>query len=257
MGAMNKAKDPLLTHLRATHTPSAIRDRLQAGPAHSYLRDFLYGAVDGIVTTFAVVSGVAGAGLSSGVVIVLGAANLFADGFSMAVSNYLATRADRQLVERARQIEERHVDLFPEGEREEIRQIFSAKGLLGEDLEQVVAAVTSNRRRWIDTMITEEYGLPVEGPSPIRAAAVTFGAFILMGALPLISFIHALFSASPIEPYLASSIVAAMSFFIVGAIKGRFVLQKWYWAGAETLAVGGGAALLAYAAGVLLKSVAS
>ena len=86
----------------AAHTPEAVRERLLAAPRHSYLRDFVYGSVDGAVTTFAIVSGVAGAGLPGRVVIILGLANVAADGFSMAASNFLGTRAERQLLEQAR-----------------------------------------------------------------------------------------------------------------------------------------------------------
>ena len=93
--------DGLPSQSEADHSPAAIRRRLQAGPGHSYLRDFVFGAVDGTVTTFAVVSGAAGAGLPAGVVIVLGMANLLGDGFSMAVGNFLGTRADQQLRARA------------------------------------------------------------------------------------------------------------------------------------------------------------
>ena len=251
-------QDASAAKIRAMHTPAAIQDRLGAGPPRSYLRDFIYGAVDGIITTFAVVSGVAGAGLPSGVVIVLGTANLAGDGFSMAVSNYLGTRADRQLVERARRIEEKHITAYPDGEREEIRQIFQAKGLSGSDLEQMVSVVTSDRKRWINTMIQEEYGLTLEGACPWLAAAVTFGAFVLLGALPLISFVWQFFSPdSGIEPYFVSSFITGAAFFLVGAVKGRFVFQPWHWAGAETCIVGGAAAALAYLVGTALRGILS
>jgi len=221
----------------------------------SYLRDFIYGAVDGIVTTFAVVSGVAGGGLPSGAVLVLGAANLAGDGFSMAVSNYLGTRAERQLVARARHIEEQHIATYPDGEREEIRQIFRAKGLAGAQLEELVSWTTSDRNRWIDTMIREEYGLSIQGSSPLRAAFVTFSAFVLFGMLPLLPFIYRLVTHARAEAYMTSSIITGIAFFVVGALKGRYVLQKWYTAGAETLVVGGVAAALAYLVGVVLRGV--
>jgi len=75
------------------HTVDAIRERLAAGPHQNYLRDWIYGGIDGLVTTFAVVSGVVGAGFSPWVILVMGFANLFADGFSMAASNFLGTKA--------------------------------------------------------------------------------------------------------------------------------------------------------------------
>jgi VIT1/CCC1 family predicted Fe2+/Mn2+ transporter len=247
---------PTPSHLRASHTPDAIRRRLNVPPEPSYLRDAVYGAIDGAVTTFAVVSGVAGAGLSSNIVLVLGLANLVGDGFSMAAGNYLGTRADEQLRDRARQTEMRHIEQFPEGEREEIRQIFAAQGFTGDALERAVAVITSDPDRWIDMMLKDEYGLPMSSRNPVRAAVCTFIAFLIIGSLPLLPFVlDWLLPAGVPEPYAPSTALTASAFFLVGAAKSRFVSARWYWSGAETLLVGGAAAALAYGVGALLTTV--
>jgi VIT1/CCC1 family predicted Fe2+/Mn2+ transporter len=242
--------------LAEDHTPPAVAARLDAGRAPSYLHDFIYGAIDGAVTTFAVVAGVQGANLDEAVVIILGVANLIADGFSMAVSNYLGSRAERQRRERARREEQSHIREVPEGEREEIRQIFAAKGFEGDDLERVVAVITSDRELWTDTMMSEELGFSTTDPNEIRAALATLVAFITIGFLPLAVFVYDIVGIGDVaNPFVWSAVMTAFAFIVVGALKSRFVDQGWWRSGLETLAIGGLAAALAYAAGTALQGV--
>jgi VIT1/CCC1 family predicted Fe2+/Mn2+ transporter len=239
------------TPLQAQHTPAEIRARLGRGARHSYLGDAVLGAIDGCVTTFAVVSGVAGAGLPRGVALILGFANLLADGFSMAASNYQRNQAERERIEQARRTEERHIAEIPEGERKEIHEIFARKGFGGEVLDEIVRVITRDRRRWVDTMITEELGLRLVAPSPRRAAAVTFAAFCTAGLVPLLPFLLPL-ALTPAGMFVLSCLATAGTFMLVGAFKGHVLGRPRVRAGAETLLVGGAAAALAYGVGLAL-----
>ena len=240
-----------MSRLEHDHTEAAIAERLSA-VRHNYVRDFIYGGIDGSVTTFAVVSGVAGAELSVAVVLILGFANLAADGFSMAASNFLGTRAEQDDYRRLEKIEYRHIEHAPDGEREEIRQIYREKGFEGEDLEKAVALITADKDRWVKTMLTEEYGLPAEIRSPWKAAGATFAAFILCGLIPLAPY---LFRSS--GAFSASTVMTLATFFMIGSAKSRWSTTSWLRSGLETLLVGAIAAGFAYAAGVLLKGIAS
>ena len=241
--------------LAEQHTPRAIAKRLASAREPSYLHDFIYGAIDGAVTTFAVVAGVQGAQLDETVVIILGVANLIADGFSMAVSNFLGTRAERQRREQTRDEELRQIREFPEGEREEIRQIFRAKGFDGDDLERIVEVITADEELWLDTMMSEEHGLSETYPDELRAAASTFVAFVAVGAIPLLTFAYDLLIGEVADPFLWSAVLTGVAFFVVGALKAPFVGRSWVRSGLETLAIGGLAATLAYFTGVLLQNV--
>jgi len=232
------------------HSPDAIRRRLDSGPKHNYLRDWIYGGIDGSVTTLAVVTGVAGAQLSNWIILALGFANLFADGFSMAASNYLGTKAEHDDWRRLEQIENRHIEVAPEGEREEIRQIFARKGFEGNDLQRIVELVTADRERWVSTMLRDEYGLPHAVRSPWIAAFSTFTAFLICGLVPMVPY---LFVTE--HSFTMSVVLTGIVFVVIGSIKSRWSTSSWWHSGLTTLFVGAIAALLAYFAGVVVKQL--
>lgn len=234
------------------HSIEAIRTRLALGPRLNYLRDWIYGGIDGAVTTFAIVSGVVGAELSPGVILVLGFANLLADGFSMAASNFSGTRVEREELSQLEQVERRHISEDPDGEREEVRQIYRRKGFEGNDLERAVEILTSDRERWIQTMLTEEYGLPLEVRSPLLAATSTFSAFLVCGFVPILPF---LFDTA--HSFELSAVFTGLVFFAIGAVKSKWSPSSWWKSGLETFATGAVAALLAYGVGYFLKSLVS
>lgn len=238
--------------LEHEHSPEAIRKRLNAGPQTSFLRDWIYGGIDGAVTTFAVVSGVAGASLAGKVIVILGVANLVADGFSMAVGNYSGTQAERDEADHLRRVELRHIEVEPEGEREEIRQIFAAKGLEGKNLELVVEAITADPDRWVQTMLSEEYGLPSHVRSPFWAGVNTFLAFQVCGVVPLLPYLLGLE-----HPFTLAIAMTGLVFFAIGCVRSQWSALPWWRAGLGTLGMGGSAAALAYGIGHLLSRMVS
>ena len=145
----------------------------------------MYGGIDGTVTTFALVSGVVGAHLSSRVILILGGASLIADGFAMAAGNYLATRAEHEEFRYAEAVERRHIANAPEGEREEVREILRGLGIVGDLLERVVPAITADRDRWVRVMLRYEYGLPAAVRSQMSLFAPVFSLSIAPSSIHL------------------------------------------------------------------------
>lgn len=223
------------------------------------LEDFVYGATDGAVTTFAVVAGVIGASLSPSIVLILGFANLLADGFSMAIGNYLAVKAQREYIERVRKREEWEIDNLVEQEKQEIRDIYASKGFKEELLNEIVRVITSRRKVWVDTMMREELGLVEDSRRPRDSAVTTFAAFNAVGLVPLLPFtamfVIGSFAISAADAFTYSVIFTAAAFFLIGSVKGRVVRKPLLRSGLNTLLIGGIAASVAFTVGYLLNLI--
>lgn len=224
------------------------------------LGEFVYGGTDGAVTTFAIVAGVIGASLSPTIVLILGFANLFADGFSMAVGNYLATKSQKEYIERARKREEWEIDHLADQERREIHDIYAEKGFKDEILDEIVRIITSRRKVWVDTMMKEELGLIEDRKRPFDTALTTFVAFNAIGIIPLVPFMAMSLLrnnniAGASDAFVYSAVFTAAAFFAIGTIKGKIVQKSIVRSGFSTLMVGGIAAIVAFVVGYLLNSL--
>ncbi len=223
-----------------------------------YLGEFVYGAIDGTVTTFAVVAGATGAALSSGIVVVLGFANLLADGFSMACGNYLSEKTQRDFIKKERQREEWEIENVPEGEVNEIKEIMKKKGFRNKELDMAVKVITSDKKVWIDTMMSDELGLVESNKTPWKTAAVTYFGFLSIGVIPLLAYVFSYFFPVFAENTFGIAVVMTLAALVsIGVIK-RYVTKKDLWKTVlETLFVGGAAAVMAYYVGYLLRWIVS
>jgi VIT1/CCC1 family predicted Fe2+/Mn2+ transporter len=240
------------------HSPVAISAAMEehGSTSHQYIGDLVYGGLDGIVTTFAIVSGVAGAELGSDVILILGLANLFADGLSMAAGAYLSSKSEREYYQRERERETWEVEHLPEGERTELEELYRAKGYDPEDASALARIHSSDEKLWVDEMMVQELGLLPDERTPVFSALATLGSFVVSGSVPLVIYVLGLFiPINPVVSFAVSVVLSAIALFALGAAKVVVTERSWLRSGLEMLLVGGLAAGVAYLVGHLLSGL--
>ncbi|MEM5797429.1 MAG: VIT1/CCC1 transporter family protein [Candidatus Aenigmatarchaeota archaeon] len=213
------------------------------------ISDVILGGQDGLVNVLGVTLGVASATNDPLITLVAGLAATFAETISMAAVAYTSVKADRDYYQAERKLEEEEVEKMPEHEIEEIREIYAKKGFKGKLLNDVVKVITSNKKVWVDTMMTEELNLSLRfGGSPLKSALVVFIAALIGSLIPLIPF--ALFNLlSVANAVIVSVILSVIVLFIVGVIKARLTIGNWFTSGLELAVIGMSAAFAGYLIG--------
>ncbi|MCH6233209.1 VIT1/CCC1 transporter family protein [Cognataquiflexum rubidum] len=226
-----------------------------AGNIQNYLREFVYGGIDGAVTTFAVVAGAVGADLDTSIIIILGFANLLADGFSMSVGAYLSAKSEKENYKKHKNIEYWEVENIPDKERQEIVEIYQAKGFEGELLEKVVDVIVSDKDRWVNEMMKDELNMMEDSKSPFKIGLATLASFILIGLIPLIVYVYDLIWKTDIDLFFWTSLFTGLAFLVVGWLKSFVNQTNTLKSISETLLLGFLAALVAYFVGDFLESL--
>lgn len=242
----------------AAHTPERISEASEehAGEGLSYVGEMVYGGLDGVITTFAVVSGVAGANLGANVILIMGMANITADGFAMAMGAYLSAKSRREFYEREYEREMWEVENFPEGERQELRQIYAQRGYAGDDAEEMLNIETKNKQRWVEAMMVHELGLIPDSRSPAMIGLATFLSFAVAGFVPLLAFLLGLFvPISKSSAFAATVLLCGLTLFGLGAAKTIVTGLSALRSGIEMLLLGGLAGLVAYAVGHFMRGL--
>lgn len=218
----------------------------------SSIRDFVFGFGDGINTSLGIAAGVGGADVSSNFIILAALVGMFTGAKAMAVQNYLAVKSQRQLLNSEIAREEWEIENKPDLERQEIEDIYKAKGFSGKDLEMVVNKITSDKKVWLDTMLTEELKLNIEVVgNPLKSAFRMFGAFLVGGILPIIPFFF-------LEGYVPLAIAIGISLstsFLVGAVKSKLANMSILKGGLEMAGLGTGIALVGFGIGTELGNL--
>jgi predicted membrane protein (TIGR00267 family) len=220
----------------------------------SGLADIILGGQDGLVNVLGVILGVAAATSDSYIVLVAGLAATFAESVSMGAVAYTSTLAESDFYESELEREYRHISTVPDLERQEIREIYQDKGFKGDLLERIVDTITANRDVWVAVMMAEEHQLsPVQRRQALRAALVVGLSAIVGSLIPLLPFVFLSVKMSMV----VSTLIAALTLFLVGAYKARMTVGHPGRSGLEMAIIGTLSALVGYVVGVLLKVPAS
>jgi len=218
----------------------------------SSIRDFVFGFGDGINTSLGLVAGVGGADVSSSIIMLAAIVAMFTGAKAMAVQNYLAVKSQRQILRSEIEREKWEMENVPQAERQEIEDVYRAKGFSGIELEKIVEKITSDKKVWLDTMLSEELKLNLEiVGSPIKSAFRMFGAFLVGGILPIIPY----FFSSGYVPLLIAVGVSLSASFVIGAVKSKLANLSMLRGGLEMAGLGTGIALIGYGIGAELANI--
>ena len=222
----------------------------------AYLSEFVYGGIDGSITTFAVVAGAVGADLSSSVIIILGLANLVADGFSMSVGAYLATKTDLANYLKLKDNISWQIKNDRQNKIIETKEIYRKKGFEGQLLEDVVIKLIERQDRWVRTLLSEKAGLATEHKTPLSRGVATFFSFVIVGSVPLLLYVGNYFLAISVNNTFAiTSLLTTLSFVGIGWLKSHITNTSTLRSILETVVLGIIAAVLAYSLGNWLEGM--
>lgn len=241
----------------SSHNESVLHgDTSRRWTLAKYLPEFVYGGIDGLVTTFAVVAWATGANLDLSIVLILWFANLFADGFSMSVGAYLANKSEHDTYKKNLAIEYREIVHLREKEIQEIRDIYLAKWFEGELLEQVVAKIIEDDDRRVDVMMKEELGLSEPDKTPLLVWASTLISFVVIWLIPLLTYVVSYISEiDPATLFPLSIGLTAAWFLGIWFMKSYINQTSHRKAMLETVILWGLAASVAYYVGFVLEKI--
>ncbi len=208
------------------------------------VKDIVIGMSDGLTVPFALAAGLSGAVKDNTIIITAGIAEIIAGSIAMGLGGYLAGKSEADHYESELKREIHEVEVVPEREEQEIRDILSEYGISSETGEKVVKELSTNKQKWVDFMMRFELGL--ERPDPKRAtqsAATIAISYIVGGFIPLSSYF---FLSTPQDGLIASIAITLVVLFIFGYIKTKFVGEKPFAGGLRTVLIGALAASAAY-----------